>query len=71
MNRNELCDIIAKHGKRFENGYYLYVKVFLSDLNITIDFKNGDKMFLSSNDFLQIGSTCFYQIDAIWDLEFY
>ena len=71
MEYDELGSILSEKVKKWEKGYYLYCKVFLDDLNITIDFKKGDTISISSNGFLTIGSTCFYQIEAIYDIEFY
>lgn len=72
MDTKELCEIIAKHGQRLEKGYYLYVKVFLDDGNISIDLsEDGNSINLSSNGFLTINNVVFYDIGFIWDIEFH
>lgn len=71
MEYNDLGSILSEHTDKWRKGYYLYCKVYLDDLNITIDYNNGDDISMSSNGFLTIGKTCFYQIGAIYDIEFY
>ena len=71
MEKMEIIDLLLEYAPKVKKGQVFYCKVFLSDLNLTIDFKKSDELFLSSNDFLTIGDVCFYNIGAIKDIEFY
>ena len=67
----EIVGLLDEYTPKVEKGYILYCKVYLNDINLTIDLNKSDELTLSSNDFLTIGKTTFYNIGAIKDIEFY
>lgn len=71
MKTMELIDLININAPKILKRQVLYCKVFLSEINITIDFKGNEDVYLSSNGFLTIGDVTFYNIGGIRDIIFY